>query len=97
MISKMSDGATRHSGTRRDMLQRDRLIRQKHIEVENQSLVRRLLSVKSSLDMQGFAKDYRRLAACTGDGFLGTLRILFGNSRNSGDSSYPAILPHSPS
>jgi len=60
VISKVSDGATRHAGTRREMLQRDRQIRQKNIEAENHSLVRRLLAVKSSLDSQSFEKDYRR-------------------------------------
>ncbi|CAE7528964.1 unnamed protein product [Symbiodinium sp. CCMP2592] len=60
VIAKVSDGATRHAGTRREMLQRDRQIRQKNIEAENHSLVRRLLAVKSSLDSQSFEKDYRR-------------------------------------
>ncbi|CAE7891566.1 hypothetical protein AK812_SmicGene21515 [Symbiodinium microadriaticum] len=60
VMSKASDGATRHSGTRREMLQRDRQLRQKNIEAENHSLVRRLLAVKSSLDSQSFEKDYRR-------------------------------------
>ncbi|CAE7393826.1 unnamed protein product [Symbiodinium pilosum] len=60
VISKVSEGANRHLGTRREMLQRDRQIRQKHIQAENQSLVRRLLSVKSSLNLQGLEKDYRR-------------------------------------
>ena len=78
VMSKASDGATRHSGTRREMLQRDRQLRQKNIEAENHSLVRRLLAVKSSLDSQSFEKDYRRLAPALGLGWAGPCRASLG-------------------
>ncbi|CAJ1366209.1 unnamed protein product, partial [Effrenium voratum] len=45
---------------REEMLRRDRQIRQKNIQHENRFLVQRLLSVKSSLDVHGLEKDYRR-------------------------------------
>ncbi|CAK9055011.1 Uncharacterized protein SCF082_LOCUS29801 [Durusdinium trenchii] len=48
------------SNTRYEMLKRDRQLRQRNIQNENKSLVRRILSVKSSVDRSGLEKDYWR-------------------------------------
>lgn len=58
--SAVSPPTAPHHNARSAMLSRDRQLRQKHIQNENKFLVRRILSVKSSLDISGLEKDYWR-------------------------------------
>jgi len=58
--SAVSPPSAPHHNARSAMLSRDRQLRQKNIQNENKFLVRRILSVKSSLDIGGLEKDYWR-------------------------------------
>lgn len=58
--SAVSPPTVPHHNARSAMLSRDRQLKQKNIQNENKFLVRRILSVKSSLDISGLEKDYWR-------------------------------------